>query len=239
LATATLRLANSALYGPCAVDTLQAAILRLGAKEIYRLAALVLVGRWGAGVADAERDPKEFSRNALRTAIGAEVLAERTGLVDTQLAYTSGLVNEVGRLALVLSCGSFLPMIRAHRELRHETWEEAEKVALGFNNAEVSWRLLSAWKFPRVLSETARFLPDPAMAPPEVAPLVAIMLAARHLAAGLDARAGAAESPKLMEPLFLGPWGLTAGLIESLTAEVRERAEQRWGSELFEGILPR
>ena len=76
--------------------------------------------------------------------MAAEVLAEQTALVDADLAYTAGLVSEVGRLALVLSCGSFLPMIRTHCQLRRSTWKEAEKSVLGFDHAEVSGRLLTA-----------------------------------------------------------------------------------------------
>jgi len=47
LAAATLRLANSAHYaGREPVGALDEAILRLGQREIYRLAALALVSRW-------------------------------------------------------------------------------------------------------------------------------------------------------------------------------------------------
>lgn len=238
LATATLRLANSAIYGPAAVDTLEAAILRLGAKELYRLAALVLIGRWGSGVVDSGRDPNEFSRHALRTAIAAEVLAESTGRVDPQLAYTSGLVNEVGRLALVLSCASFLPMIRAHCELRHTSWEEAESAVLGFNNAEVSWRLLTAWKFPPMLSETARHLAAPANATEETAALVAHVHAARFLASLPENIRPDEEVDPPLHAMFLADAGLSTTLIVSLAPEVAARVAERWGNRLFEGILP-
>ena len=70
LAAATLRLANSALFGRGGIDTLDGAILRLGAKEIYRLAALVLVSRWESGTKTLLRwEPGDFSRHALCTAI--------------------------------------------------------------------------------------------------------------------------------------------------------------------------
>ncbi len=47
LASSTLRLANSAfMSGGRTVDDLNSAILRLGQKEIYRLAALSLTSRW-------------------------------------------------------------------------------------------------------------------------------------------------------------------------------------------------
>lgn len=237
LATATLRLANSGLYGPCAVDTLEGAILRLGAKELFRLAALVLIGRWGSGLGEAGFDPGEFSRHTLVTAIAAEVLAEATGLVDTDLAYTAGLVNEVGRLAIMLSCGPYLPMIRTHRQLRHSTWEEAEYSVLGFSNADLSWRLLSAWRFPPILAETARDLAAPQEASAEVAPLVAHVHAARFLAASIEGRDGEVDAKKPSHLAFLKAWQLTLDRIVTLAPVVSARVADRWGGELAGGTL--
>lgn len=237
LATATLRLANSALYGPSSVDTLEGAILRLGAKELYRLAALVLIGRWGSGVTDAGRDPGMFSRQAFRTAIAAEVLGESTGQVGPHLAYTSGLVNEIGRLAVALSCGAFLPIIRAHRELRHSTWEEAENAVLGFNNAEVSWRLLTAWRFPAILSETARLMAEPVNAAGEVAALVAHVHAARFMAAAMDERRTEEEVAHPVHAAFLAERDLDVPKLLALIPEVETRVTERWGSGGLEGIL--
>lgn len=110
LASATLRLANSAYFGGAshAVETVEQAILRLGAKEIYRLAALALVGRWPVtNQSGCEWEPSDFSRHALCSAIATEVLAEISGRVDPQLAYTAGLTHELGKLAIAHSCGAF------------------------------------------------------------------------------------------------------------------------------------
>ena len=102
LASATIRLANSAFFGGAgrSVESVEQAILRLGAKEIYRLAALALIGRWPAtNNTGVQLEPGDFCRHALCCAIASEVLAEITERVDSQLAYTSGLVHEMGKLA--------------------------------------------------------------------------------------------------------------------------------------------
>ncbi|MEI6108245.1 MAG: HDOD domain-containing protein, partial [Opitutae bacterium] len=68
LASSTLRLANSAYFGGAgnAVDTVEQAILRLGAKEIYRLAALALIGRWPVtNQSGCQWEAGDFSRHAL------------------------------------------------------------------------------------------------------------------------------------------------------------------------------
>src|SRR5688572_13391375 len=47
LAAATLRLANSAFFaGGTPAETVADAVVRLGQRELYRLAALALVSRW-------------------------------------------------------------------------------------------------------------------------------------------------------------------------------------------------
>src|SRR5262245_6763190 len=73
LAVATLRLANSAaLSGGREVDSLEQAIIRLGQKEIFRLAALALVNRWESTHGEALGwEPGDFCRRALCTALAA------------------------------------------------------------------------------------------------------------------------------------------------------------------------
>ncbi|HET7537885.1 MAG TPA: HDOD domain-containing protein, partial [Candidatus Didemnitutus sp.] len=74
LAAATLRLANSAAFSRTKIDTLEGAIFRLGAKEIFRLAAMVLVCRWEAGATTSDRwEPGDFTRHTVCTSIAAEV----------------------------------------------------------------------------------------------------------------------------------------------------------------------
>ena len=237
LAAATLRLANSAVFGRGTIETVEAAVFRLGAKEIYRLAALALVSRWGEGSALGGREPGDFSRHALCTAIAAEVLAEATERVEPQLAYTAGLVCDVGRLALAHACPEFYPQVRAHRELRGSTWEEAERAVLGYNHADVGWRLLAAWNFPAGLVQVAQFLTTPGDAPAEVAPLIAHVHAARYLA--LSMGPGAAEENFLsgIHGTFLQEWGFTPELIQAAMPTVLARASARLGDKLCTGAL--
>ena len=70
LAAATLRLANSAHFaGRDPVEALDEAILRLGQREIYRLAALILVSRWESAQTGSLRwAPGDYSRHSICTA---------------------------------------------------------------------------------------------------------------------------------------------------------------------------
>ena len=236
LAAATLRLANSAAFGRGGIDTLESAILRLGAKEIYRLAALVLVSRWEVGSGTLLRwEPGDFSRHALCVAIAAEVLAEATERLDPQTAYTAGLVCDLGKLALAHSCAEFYPVIRADCADRKCTWEESERAVLGYTCAEVSERLLKAWKFPVTFVGAAQFMTRPNEAPAEVVPLLAHLHAAKYLATSLGP--GVTEDGFLVSlpGNFLREWGFTQEMLEEAMPIVLGRAVDRLGEKLTTG----
>ncbi len=237
LAAATLRLANSAYFGRGTVETVEAAVFRLGAKEIYRLAALVLVSRWGDGAPAAGREAGDFSRHALCTAVAAEVLAEATERCAPQLAYTAGLVTDLGKLAMAHGCADFLPAVRAYRERMQTTWEQAERAVLGYHHGEVNQKLLAAWNFPPLLVQTAEFLTHPHEAPVEAAPVLAHVHAAKYLASSLGP--GAAEDNFLagVHGAFLQEWGFTPEILEAAMPVVLERVSARLGDRLTTGPL--
>jgi HD-like signal output (HDOD) protein len=236
LAAATLRLANSAVYSRSSIDSLEEAVFRLGAKEIYRLAALVLVNRWETGANTALRwEPGDFSRHALCTAIAAEVLAEATGRIEPQTAYTAGLVCDLGKLALAHTCAEHYPAVRAFCEQTHCTWEQAERTVLGYHHGDVSVRLLGAWKFPESFVLTAQHMLRPTEAPAAVLPLLAHLHAAKYLATAMGP--GVTEDGFLvtLHGGFLREWSFTPEMLEEAMPTVLERAAQRLGEKLSHG----
>jgi putative nucleotidyltransferase with HDIG domain len=240
LASATLRLANSAFFGGIgrSVDTVEQAILRLGAKEIYRLAALALIGRWPAvNNSGCQWEPGDFCRHALCVAIATEVLAEITERVDPQLAYTAGLVHELGKLALAHACGSFFPLVRACQQQRRNTWEQAEKDVLGYEHAEVGARLLRAWRFPELMVAAAEFQHRPTKAPAAALPLLAHLHAGRYIAASMGP--GISEDGFLFQlnGHLLLEWNFTSTLLEEAMLIAVERASQRLGEKLSHGTI--
>lgn len=236
LAAATLRLANSAAFSRSSIESLEEAVFRLGAKEIYRLAALVLVNRWETGSnASLRWEPGDFSRHALCTAIAAEVLAEATERIDPQAAYTAGLVCDLGKLALAHTCAEFYPAVRAFCEQTHCTWEQAERTVLGYHHGDVSVRLLTAWKFPEKFVLVAQHMMRPIEAPAVALPLLAHLHAAKYLATAMGP--GVTEDGFLitLHGGFLREWGFTPEMLEEAMPVVLERAAQRLGEKLSHG----
>ena len=240
LATSTLRLANSAYFasGHSQVDKLEEAIQRLGQREIYRLAALALAGRWmNTPVDGGHWAASDFCRFSLVTAVAAEYLAEQSGRVDPQTAYTAGLVHEVGKLAVAYSCATRFGAIRLHLRETGCSWLAAERAVLGYTYAEVGATLLKQWNFPEALVAVARYNPPTASAPAEVLPLVTHVHAAKFLAATMGP--GSGEDGFLFElnaPL-LAEWGFTPALLEAALPEVFDRASRIMQEKLSYGTL--
>jgi HD-like signal output (HDOD) protein len=236
LAAATLRLANSAYLGAATpADTITDAVVRLGQRELYRLAALALVSRWEAGASRGE--PGDFCRHALCTALAAEVLAETSERVDPQTAYTAGLVCDLGKLAVAHACGAWFPLVRAQAVRDGGTWAQAEREVLGFSHAEVGARLLKAWSFPSALVFAAEFCERPAAAPRDAQPLLAHLHAGKYVATSFGP--GVAEDGFLFElnTAFLVEWGFTAELLQETMTIVHDRAKARLQDKLTHGAL--
>lgn len=236
LAASTLRLANSAYFAAGnKAETVADAVIRLGQRELYRLAALALVSRWEA-VSDRGA-PGDFCRHALCTALAAEVLAETSERVDPQAAYTAGLVCDLGKLALAHACAPFFPAIRTHCTSRGGTWSHAEREVLGYTHAEVGARLLRSWHFPDNLIAAAEFCERPLDAPEEALALLAHLHAGKYVATSFGP--GVAEDGFLFElnSQFLLDWGFTPELLQETMAIVHERAKTRLQDRLTHGAV--
>lgn len=240
LTSSVLRLANSAYFagGNSRVETLEEAIQRLGLREIYRLAALSLAGRWMTFQVDGYRwEAGDFCRMSLVTAVAAEYLAEKNGRVDPKVAYTAGLIHEIGKLAVAYSCGSEFGAIREEQRAKGCAWITAEKTVLGFNHADVGAELLKQWNFPQKLTSAAVYNPPTASAPADVMPVLVTVHAAKYLATTMGA--GVAEDGFLFDlnANLLMEWGFSPQALEAALPEVFSRSSRLLQEKLTHGKL--
>lgn len=238
LSGATLRLANSAYFGGVRIGTVSEAVMRLGQGEIYKLAALVLIERWDHVIpAGLSWEPGDFCRHALCTALAAEVLAQKTGKVDPNLAYTGGLLCDLGKLALAHACASYYPAIRRRCHGSGMSWEGAETAVLGYHHAEIGGRLLREWRFPEVLSAASEFQTDPRAVPEFARPLLAHIHAAKYIATAMGP--GVVEDGFLfaLHGSFLTEEGFTTELLEATLPIVLDRASARLRQQLSHGAV--
>jgi HD-like signal output (HDOD) protein len=240
LASSTLRLANSAYFGSSgsACESLSEALMRLGQKEVFRLAALSMAGRWmtqkieGYGWGQGD-----FCRFSLVTAVACEYLAEQSGKADPRIAYTAGLIHEIGKLAVAYSCADFFPLIRAHQKATACTWLEAEAAVLGYTHATLGAELLTRWKFSPTLVATVVHNPPTASAPADVLPLLVVVHAAKYLAVSMGA--GVSDDGFLFSlntPLLV-EWGFSPEVLERALPAVHDRATRLLHEKLSVGAI--
>lgn len=239
LASATLRMANSVYFSTGEpVDSVPRAVMRIGVREVYRLAALSLASRWMSIEVDGYRwEAGDFCRASLVKALAAEALAQATGRVDPGLAYTAGLVHEIGKLAIAFSCGAEFGAIRARREADGGAWIAAETRVLGFNHAMVSARLLREWRFSAPCVAVAAHNPPDAALPEEYRALAAHVHAAHHAAAAFGAGQGEDAYLFRLDSALLAEQGIDAALIERTLPQVLDRATQLLHSRLHTGAV--
>ncbi len=152
-----IRLSNSVLFGlRTHHDSLDGAVARVGLRELSRVAGIAATQQL------CQRDLHHFGipatelwENAVATAAAAELLAPVAGM-DPGMAYTSGLLRNLGRVILedlateLYPGAAIVPML-----------SEWERSRFGTTAAEVTATLLDHWRFPGDVVEAVRGHLDP------------------------------------------------------------------------------
>ena len=148
LAARTLRLANSAFYGvPGRVASLRDAVQLLGRRPLASLLTMATV----ASQFDARSCPPlsfaGFWRHAIGTALAARAIAQALGR-DGDLAFTVGLLHDVGRLALAAHFPAQTAAALARTRELDLGQAEVERRLLGTDHLEVGAQVAAHWCFP-------------------------------------------------------------------------------------------
>ena len=217
LTSKILRLANSAFFGQSRrVATIPRAVVLLGFSTVRNLALSVKVWETlGNGVARAHIE--ELWGHAFATAVATRVLTARLRAGDPDVAFTAGLLHDVGRLVIAL------------RFLEHY-WrtvggagergpvETLESATFGVDHAEVGGWMLEAWSLPPGIVEAVR-LHHTGLGRPGVP---GVLAAANRLIACTDLSTGVLdpEATPLLETLAAR--GITAELWAEVASELRD-----------------
>lgn len=175
IAARVLQVGNSAYFNQgLRCYTVDEAVHRVGYDQVYQLvsnavASEVLVRPLAVYQISAD----ELWENAIACAVASEFLADALS-IDRDIAYTIGLLHQVGMVALNEWLQRSTPQLRfAPANLPLETCEQ-ERQILGFHNADAGAALLRLWDFPAVMSEPVRwqYLPGATAAHGQLASLL-------------------------------------------------------------------
>lgn len=153
-----LRACNSAIQGlreP--IGSIDQAVLQLGQQEILRLVLALNVGgtmnRELGGYAVGE---SELWAHSITTALAAERIVEHghADVFDPSLAFTAGLLHDIGKVVLNKALTSeSQAAVRARIKEGGVSRPEAEHSVLGLDHAEVGAALLTRWRLPETIVE--------------------------------------------------------------------------------------
>jgi HD-like signal output (HDOD) protein len=148
LSAAVLRQANSAMaMRSRPVDSLEAAVLKLGAQEIVRLALAQTVGKAASAPGALASLRREQWRSSLISATLCQGLAPRRG-IRPELAFMAGLLHDFGAV-VVVACLEEIGGARELPTLPEGTWREV------IDNFHIDFGMVvaSRWKLPEALTE--------------------------------------------------------------------------------------
>ena len=158
-----LRLANSALLGSSRqAATLKDALVRLGTSRLSRLVIASSVKPiLDQSLPGYNLVPGELWRHCVSVGISAEILETRVGGSDGEIAFTAGLLHDIGKLAIGSFIDRYLEQIEEKAIKEQISFETAEIEVLGIDHTELGASLLEEWGFPTDLVSVVRWHHDP------------------------------------------------------------------------------
>lgn len=148
IASAVLRLANSALYtSHKSAETLQEALVRIGNAEVINLARTVLLRGFFTVKGRAYQSILlEMWRNTIGSSYAARLLARQSFGIDPERAYTAALFHNAGEPLLVRIAAEMHPTDQLDERERNSLASEISK-----HHEEYGGILLRAWNTDRKL----------------------------------------------------------------------------------------
>ncbi|HEV2487634.1 MAG TPA: HDOD domain-containing protein [Terracidiphilus sp.] len=146
-ASEVLTVANSALYAPrYPSSSILQAIAVLGANTLQGMCITVGVRAY-LGKSMSHASMRGLWRHSLACAIIAERLASM-GFLDKDTAYTSGILHDIGRIALaVIQPQEYGNLLATHRGAPSSILED-ERRLFGWDHCETGQQLVTDWKLP-------------------------------------------------------------------------------------------
>lgn len=156
IAIRVLKLANSAAYSRGdVVDTVPKAVSRIGISQIRSVVLSInVVDSFGAAPLCGRIRCDWFWEHSIACALFASRLARAAGLPPSEadVLFTAGLLHDVGRMILARAVPELYTHVLETAERLAVPVERAEHQFLGLNHAEVTDRIMRAWRFPADLA---------------------------------------------------------------------------------------
>lgn len=165
-----LKLCNSSFFGLSRnVTSLNDALICLGTVKVLQMVISVhtnnMLSREQIGYG---LEPGVLWKHSVAVALASSLFAQRLRLPDANLAFTAGLLHDIGKVILnEYVAEEFAEIVRRVTD-EHMSFGEAEKQVLGFSHEEIGGMITEKWNLPPVIIRCVRFHHVPsAVNPPD------------------------------------------------------------------------
>jgi putative nucleotidyltransferase with HDIG domain len=153
-----IRLCHSALFGSrMAIDSIDRALVMLGEKQFLQLVVSASLENFypenGQGYSLCKGG---VYKHALGTALVCERLAGFTGKIKGDIAYTAGLLHDIGKVVLDQYVAAASPLFYRRSQLDGMDLIAVEEEQFGVTHPEVGGRLAQLWSLPEILTDVIR-----------------------------------------------------------------------------------
>ncbi len=163
LSAQAIKLCNSVfLGGPNKIESLDHALAYLGQKILIKFVISAAINTFFSQVGMGYSLCKGgLYHHAVGTAIIAEKIAEVTGKAIPALAYTAGLLHDIGKVVLDQYIQNALPLFYRDVHERGNNSSDAERAILGMDHNDAGYSLAERWSFPESLTESIKYHHNP------------------------------------------------------------------------------
>jgi putative nucleotidyltransferase with HDIG domain len=146
----TLQMCNSAMFSRGTfIETLDHALLLLGQDLLVQLVISAAVKSFfdlkGHGYSLCKGG---LFYHAIGTAQVAAILASKTGKTTVSLAYTAGLLHDIGKVVLDQYISTVAPLFYRNLIQKNQSVLKSEQEIFGTDHTEIGRRLAEKWSFP-------------------------------------------------------------------------------------------
>lgn len=168
LSARVLRLSNSAYYGLSRqVTDLQEAVVVLGMRSVRNLAVIAATYPWmSKPVSGYMLEPLAMWKHSFGVAVGSQLIAKKSAAADPDLAFTAGLLHNIGKVALSVWIDKKLAMMLNYANKDGLTFNEVERKIVGFDHCEIGAYLGEMWDLPPSLISPIRYHHEPSLCEP-------------------------------------------------------------------------
>jgi putative nucleotidyltransferase with HDIG domain len=179
LAAKVLKVANSPAFSPRSpIETMQRAVGYVGGATVISIAMKQGAPHiFNKPLQGYSANTQELWEHSLLTAIAArEIAAVAPGDINPGLAYTAGLLHDLGKVVLAINLGNYAELlVEKLDKMEKQDFLLAERHFLDTDHCEVGLKLAQYWNLPPVFKEVMSMHHYPSTGSSELIPLLYVI----------------------------------------------------------------